>query len=268
MAKDEDKLTKRERKRLNKEKGKEQDAKDKTGDSSMMNKLLVVAGVVALAFIGWKLITPGETDPTSPNNQDANGLASSIGAIKDTDYVFRDTESEVVLIEYGDFQCPACGAYYPVLKQLKEEYGDQVSFIHRDLPLRSIHRNAQLSAQAAQAAGLQGKFWEMHDKLYETQEIWSDIRSPQSDFEKYASEIGLDVEQFKNDLKSDSVKQTVNSSYDEAISSGLNSTPSFILNGEAIDNPRGYEAFQVLIDEALENISPDPEASPSGEPVE
>jgi len=153
-------------------------------------------------------------------------------------------EAELSLVEFSDFQCPACQQAYPVVKQLEEQYGDQFLFEYRHFPLRSIHPNAQIAAQAAEAAGVQGMFWEMHDMLFDNQSQWSRSFNPTKEFKKYAEELGLNVDRFEFDLKSDEVKEKVNADADQAELLGLQGTPSFLVNGEQ----KTFEEFVMMLD--------------------
>lgn len=154
---------------------------------------------------------------------------------------------KVTLIEYADFECPACGAYQPVLKDVKETFKDELRFVYRTFPLMG-HKNGRASALAAEAAGEQGKFWEMHDLLYAKQKEWGG--KPVEDrslFEKYANELGLDLEKFKQAMASDAVGQKVTESYDNGIALKVQGTPTFFLNGEKIKNPANADEFKNLI---------------------
>lgn len=177
-------------------------------------------------------------------------------------------ETTVALVEYSDFQCPACSAYYPLIKKLSEDYKDKLKVVYRHFPLRNIHKNAQIAAQAAEAAGKQGKFWEMHDLLFEKQDEWANLARPEDKFAQYAADIKLDAEQFKNDLNSDVVKEGVQADVDGGVSSLINATPTFFLNGKKIaDNPQGYEPFKTLIEQAIADANvatttPSPSVTP------
>jgi len=251
-------LSKRDRKRLNREKKREQELQ-KENQSSMVKKIAYIVAIILGAFLVWQMLSSGSSDDSS--QQQTVALPDQIS---ESANVKGDPNSQIVLIEYSDFQCPACAGYYPVVKQLSEKYADQIAIEYRHFPLRSIHDHAQLAAQAAEAAALQGKFWEMHDKLFENQTIWSELRSPESDFVSYAEEIGLDTDKFRDDLRSDAVKNIVNDSYTNAVTLGLNSTPTFILNGEKLSLPASVDAFSQVIDAALESL-PQDEASESAE---
>lgn len=171
------------------------------------------------------------------SNVDANKIqpaSDQSGQI--ADHVFGKADSKVMLVEYGDFQCPGCGAAYPTLKTLSEKYQGQLAFVFRNFPLTTLHPNARAAAAVAEAAGLQGKYWEMHNKLYETQADWQSLQgNGRTDFfASYASGFGLNVDTFKTDLAGTNVNQKI--SYDQAIGKkiNVNSTPSLYLNGKVI----------------------------------
>lgn len=144
-------------------------------------------------------------------------------------------DAELTLVEYSDLQCPACKAAAPDISRLVDEFGENFKLEYRHYPLRSIHPNAQLAAQAAEAAALQGSFWEMHDMLFDKQSEWGESFNPKRYFEEYALELGLNGDQFMYDLELDIVKDKVNAQFDEAQDLQLPGTPSFVVNGEAID---------------------------------
>lgn len=158
--------------------------------------------------------------------------------------------ASVTLVDFGDFQCPACGAYYPVVKKLTETYKDSLVLVFRHFPLPS-HANAIPAARAAEAAGKQGKFWEMHDKLYETQRDWSAEKNPTEIFAGYAKGFGLNEEKFKTDMASSDVQKRIDNDVVDANTIGINATPTFFLNGEKIVNPRSFEEFEAVIKAAL-----------------
>lgn len=169
------------------------------------------------------------------------------------DWVAGDRAASVALIEYSDFQCPACGSYYPILKQVKEKYADRIAIVYRSYPLRSIHPNADVAARAAEAAGMQGKFWEMHDKLFEGQSAWSTLETPVDTFATYAAQIGLDVEKFNNEVGSNEAKDRVNQQVQSGDSAKLSGTPTFFLAGKKLQQPQSLDDFSQLIDAALKN---------------
>lgn len=177
-------------------------------------------------------------------------VASVISA---TDRVSGSPDATVELIEYADFQCPACGLYYPWVKDLKKEFDGKIKFAFRHFPLRSIHQNADPAAQAAEAAGMQGKFWEMHDLIFEHQNDWSKNAGAKSLFEGYASQLGLDLQKFRTDRESEAAINKINSDLAGGMTIGVNHTPTFFLNGRELANPMNYDEFRNAILQALNN---------------
>lgn len=213
---------------------------------------VVVAGLIALFVL---------TKPKDGNNPNAtfNGDAKQI---QQDDHAKYGKDKKVTLIEYGDFQCPTCGSYYPLVKQVAEQYKDQVNFVFRHFPIISSHPNAFAAARAAEAASNQGKFWEMHDKLFETQQAWGQTAAnQQSLFESYAEELGLNMEQFKQDYASQAVADRINRDVSSAKQFGISGTPTFILNGEKIQNPADVEAFSKLLNDAISKTGGTPPSS-------
>lgn len=176
--------------------------------------------------------------------------------VTDSDWFEGGKDAAVVLVEYSDFQCPACGAYFPVVRGLTEAYGNKLKIVYRNYPLTSLHPNAQLAAQAAEASGIQGKFFPMHDLLFGNQEIWSKETDPTAIFVSYATSLGLDVEKFKTDLTGKDVIDAIKNDVNGGDAAKVSATPTFFLNGAQITkNPQGLEPFKALIDAAL-NPSP------------
>jgi protein-disulfide isomerase len=193
----------------------------------------------ALSIIGLGLLTWGMISLANPNQS-----TTSQSEITTNENSKGDPEASITIIEYSDFQCPACASYYALAKQLLEEHGDEIQFIYRNFPLTNIHPQAELAAYAAEAAGLQGKFWEMHDLLFENQAAWSNNPQAEETFIAYANELGLNTEWFINDLESKEVKNKVDDDTRKARLDSVNSTPSFFINGQKINNPRNYNQFK------------------------
>ncbi|PIR70139.1 MAG: hypothetical protein COU46_03235 [Candidatus Niyogibacteria bacterium CG10_big_fil_rev_8_21_14_0_10_42_19] len=238
---EEENLTKKEKRELRRqERNVESDRRQKMRVYKRVMVWAVAVFVVAGSIFGifWLLGSPG-------------GERVFVGAVLQDDQIKGNSDAGTTIIEYSDFQCQACAAYYPIIKRLAEEYGDSAIFVYRHFPLRQIHPNAELAAQASESAARQGKFWEMHDMLFENQQIWSNQRNPEETFIGYASAIGLDVEKFKSDLASEEVENKVDRDYNSAISAGINATPTFIFNGEKIQTPRTYEQFRTLIEQSV-----------------
>lgn len=182
---------------------------------------------------------------------DANAPSSSNSNAEPTKHTAGNGTSGVTLVEYADFQCPFCAQYYPLVKEVKQKYNDQITFQFRHLPLVSIHQNAFAAARAAEAADAQGKFWEMHDALYERQGEWSTSSKSLNIFSGYAQQLGLDVDKFKQDFASTKANDAVNADIREFDKTKqAKSTPTFFLEGKKI-TPKSVEEFSKLIDEAI-----------------
>lgn len=211
-----------------------------------MNKqFLVVILVVIVGLAGIFALT---------NKKDENGGDNKNTSAEASQHIAGKKDSKVTLLEYGDFQCPACKSYFPLIDQLKAEYGDRVAFQFRHFPLVQIHPNAFVSARAAEAAGKQGKFFEMHDLLYENQETWANSSSPIPLLQGYAKQLNLNIDQFNSDMNSSAVADTINADVKSAQALGASSTPTFAINGKKIDkNPQSLDEFKKLLDDALAN---------------
>lgn len=218
----------------------------------------IIFSVICVALIGVLIFTRD-----SGSTFDGNPAAAVEG-----DNVYGKRDSKVVLIEYGDFQCPGCAALYPVFKEVKEQYDNEVAFVFRHMPLTNIHPNARAAASAAEAAALQGKFWEMHDQLYENQDRWS---SAQADdranfFESYARTIGLNVDEFRAAVATPEISDRVSRDQAAARKAGLApSTPTVVLNGEKLDlstiqTDGRYDAQKLrdLLNKKLEEVGETP----------
>jgi protein-disulfide isomerase len=153
--------------------------------------------------------------------------------------------AKVTLVEFSDFQCPFCGRVIPTLDEIRREYGDDVRVVFKHLPL-SMHSKAPEAHAAAEAAHRQGKFWEMHDRIFADQRNMSTEK-----YVEYAEQIGLDVERFKKDMVSPQVRQKIEADVAEATRLGVSSTPGFFVNGRYIRGAQPFSAFKVVIDEEL-----------------
>ncbi len=148
-------------------------------------------------------------------------------------HIIDAPESKITLVEFADFQCPACGAAHPYVKELLETYKGKITFIYRHFPLPQ-HKNARLAAKAAEAAGEQGKFWEMYDVLYEKQAEWSESENPLELFTRYATSINLTMAAFTQSIQSVKFDDAIQTDYADGIRVGVNSTPTFFLNGKKL----------------------------------
>lgn len=160
----------------------------------------------------------------------------------------------VTITEYADFQCSACEQYYPLVESVFNKYADQITFQFKHFPLTSLHPNAFAAARASEAAAKQGKFWEMYNMLYTSSNWnnWINSKNPQTYFDQYANNIGLNVEQFQTDFKSSAVNDIVRADLKEANDLKLSGTPTYFINGKQIENiPTDLDSWSQLIDEAI-----------------
>jgi protein-disulfide isomerase len=150
-----------------------------------------------------------------------------IPAVNNNDHIFGNPAAQLELVEYGDYECPYCGRAYPIIKDIQQKLKTEMKFVFRNFPLSKIHSHAFAAAVATEAAGLQNKFWEMHDIIFENQTTL-DVENCLL----FAKNISLDVQCFKNDIQQKSLIEKVNKDFESGIRSGVNRTPTFFINGE------------------------------------
>jgi protein-disulfide isomerase len=174
--------------------------------------------------------------------------------VAENDHIKGDKASKVVLVEYADFQCPSCAAMHPLLEQATTELSGNFVFVFRSFPLTSIHPNSLAAHRAAEAANLQGKFFEMHDLLYANQTKWSSANNPEKEFEKFAKQIGLDVEKYKKDVISQKVLDRINIDMESGEAEKVESTPTLYLNGKKLDSEqfRTYDKLKSTLEKAIQ----------------
>lgn len=192
-----------------------------------------------------------------------SGLATeqSNEGIEITDHVQGNPDAAVTLLEYSDLECPACAAFQPILTQVFEQYGDQLRFEYKHFPLYlanpALHPNSVAAALATEAAGQQGKFFEYHDVLFAKQKEWAAASVPTALFVQYAGDLGLNVEQFKLQMKSSALRDRVKADFAEGRALGITGTPTFFLNGEKMQ----YDTYQAFIEQIAVAIDPNAAAS-------
>ncbi len=151
-------------------------------------------------------------------------------AVSNTDHIQGNQDADLEIVEYADYQCPACGAAYPILKEIMDKYKNNIKLVFRNFPLTQSHQYARPAAIAAEAAALQGKFWEMHDAIFENQQYLNENL-----LLELAKKLDLDIEQFKTDIEKSELAEKVDSDLQSGIDSGVNGTPSFFVNGKKFD---------------------------------
>lgn len=212
----------------------------------------IIFAAISILLLGSLVYISGQNKLDVKSVQADTVLSGSEASGGIGDHVYGNKESDVLLVEYGDFQCPGCASVHPTVQQIKEEYKDDIAFVFRNFPLTSIHPHALIAAASAEAAGKQGKYWEMHDKLYAAQDEWSNVAANDraAIFEGYAAELGLDVEQFKEDVTDPTVTKKINFDLALGKEQGVESTPTFILNGRILsqDEWSSVESLKKAID--------------------
>ncbi|MEV8432400.1 DsbA family protein [Streptomyces chartreusis] len=219
---------------------------------SKLKKNLIVAAVLvagfAAAFGSYLLFSPEDRNGGGRSVQPA---AKALPVRESSHRLTEPKQSELTLVEFLDFECEACGAYFPAVEQLREKYGDRVTFVARYFPMPG-HRNGELAARTAEAAARQGRFEEMYAKLFTTQKDWGEAQeSKESVFRRYAEELGLDMDRFDADLTDPQVARRVEADQRDGLGLGVQGTPTFFLDGERIDNPGSYEEFKAILDAEL-----------------
>lgn len=217
----------------------------KKNKGMLWGSVVIIITIVVLAMVYF--VNNSDKENIGENKNSNNSIV-----LNESDWIRGDVNAKVVIVEYADFECPACAAYHGLVKEMGEKFKDEsVAFVFRHFPLSQIHRNALLSAQATEAAGVQGKFWEMHDIIFETQTDWSEKNNAKEIFTAYADTLGLNKEQFLSDLDSKVIKEKIAENYKGGAKLGVNGTPTFFVNGNKIQNPRSAEEFEALITKEL-----------------
>jgi len=209
--------------------------------------LLIILAVLGIALgAGWYLTRPKVAPPAPPATPQASGNvpATSVSPTParlnvaqpgaEPPHSVGPVNAPVTLEEFGDFQCPPCGLLHPVLKEMEKEFGSQLRVIFRHFPLAQAHPHAIPAARAAEAAGMQGKFWEMHDLIFENQQTWKTAFDARPTFEGYAVKLGLDIGKFRRDITSTAVDQRIALDGRRANALGVTGTPTVFMNGREI----------------------------------
>lgn len=203
--------------------------------------VLFVGSLTAMVFASKNSSLP------SPN---ATAKATYDFTFTADDHVKGPENAKVTIVEFADFQCPACKAYSAIMDEVVKQYPADVRVVFKHFPLKTIHFRAESAAFASEAAANQGKFWEMNTLLYEGQDVWSK-QTGTATYEEYAVKLGLDIPKFKADIDSDTTKEKVRAVSKFGIEMGISSTPTFYINGKKIENPKSLDAFKALIDAEL-----------------
>lgn len=215
----------------------------------MKNEVRILLGIAAVSI----LALAGAVYLLSKNST-AQSTASEVVdervLMRPNSNKLSDQNLKVTIVEFGDYQCPACAAAEPTLIRVLKDYQGKVNFVYRNFPL-SQHKNALPAARAAESAGVQGRYWEMNQKLYGSQESWAQDADPTDKFVGYAKELGLNEGQFKEDLKSGKFDEKIRNDYTDGITLKVNATPTFFINNKKLNSNPSYDQWKSLIDPLL-----------------
>jgi protein-disulfide isomerase len=236
-------LSKKQRRRLEKQQAKQT---RHAGQMVKSSGSRIAFWLIILAIIGFFVYAIAQLATSTPDSTDTK---TDI-AITATDHTLGNLTAKVELIEYADFQCPGCASFAPLVKQITDEYKDKIAYAYRHFPLPQ-HQHAELMAQAAEAAAKQGKFFEMLDLIFKNQNTWARLINVDKTISSYATQLKLDTARFTTDIDSKEVKDAVSDQRSSGVSYGVNSTPTFFLNGAQMSLPRNIEEFRAAIDAAL-----------------
>jgi len=164
--------------------------------------------------------------------------------VSDNDHSQGNPQATVVLVEYGDYQCPHCGRAYPLVKELQSEFGKRLRFIFRNFPLTNVHPQAMLAAISSEAAAIQGNYWEMHDMLFENQRNLST-----NAILKYAKELKLEMQQFEGNLSNPGIKKNIETQFYGGMRSGVNATPTFFINGQILTDSWEGDGLSIFLND-------------------
>ena len=218
--------------------------KPATPKQSSRLKIVIIAtiGVAIAALVVTVILT------NRPIDLPASRSRTSGVSFPEARYSKGPADAKVTLVEFGDYQCPTCAVFHPVVDALLERHPEDLRIVYYHIPLLRVHPNAIHAAAAAEAAGEAGRFWEMHDLLFVNQAEWANETDPYPLFAEYASRVGIDVDQFKSVVKSDRIRSIVAADRQAAANLGVESTPTFYVNGDVINQlPRTLRAFDDII---------------------
>jgi protein-disulfide isomerase len=215
---------------------------------STETKILTGISIATVAIVvGAALMLGGKSTPEKPEAPvDAKLL------IREDSYRMGPKDAKVTVVEFGDYQCPACGAAHPIVQQLTREYKDKIVFVFREYPL-TMHQHAKMAAEAAEAAGAQGKYFEMHDLLYDNQKDWGESPKAKEKIMGYAESLKLDMDKFKSDVEGNKYEKRIQQDVSDGTSAGVDATPTFFINGVRQSGGLPYDEFKKKIDDALKS---------------
>ncbi len=208
-------------------------------------KIIGGIGIITLAIVIGSVFLLGKSSPTVSATKVDQALLLGKNA-----YVIGNKNAKVTIVEFGDYQCPACATAYPVTKQLLKDYNGKIKLVFRNFPIPE-HQNELAAAESAEAAGSQGKFWQMHDLLYSNQDSWGESTHAMDYFLKYAKKLKLNMTKFQSDVTGSKYASNITRDQADAEKLGVNFTPTFYVNGEVLSTDATYDNLQSAIDAAM-----------------
>ncbi|MBU1118260.1 DsbA family protein [Patescibacteria group bacterium] len=206
---------------------------------------VAVVAILVLAIFGIYKLVAG-----------SSGEANDPLTLTEDERMSGPDTAKVTIIEYSDFQCPACAVFSAEVKKLREEFPNDVRVVFRHYPLKQLHPQAERPSKAAEAAHRQGKFWEMHYKIYENQQTWSQMNNMEVEFEKYAKELELNIDDYRAAYEDKSIQDKLDADRKSGYKLTIDATPTFYINGKKLENnPRSYAEFKELIEQTIQDKS-------------
>lgn len=207
-----------------------------TKGDCMTKKTWIIFGLICVGIIGGLIALSRQSKIDVSNIDSTRPIAAETRNGNIADHVYGNKDSKVILVEYGDYQCPGCYSAYPIIKEVTERYKDQIGFVFRNFPLTTIHPNALAAASAAEFAGTQGKFWEMHDQLYQNQNSWNSLNGADRTnyFVGLGTNLGINGDALRNGLSATNIQKKI--AFDQALGAKMNvtSTPTFFIGNENV----------------------------------
>ena len=222
---------------------------------AIYTKLFIVIGLLAFAFGCESKKGNTNTPPKNAANTSTVPTNAPIGSTPPN--MLGSPNAAVTVEEFADFQCPTCAQVHGIMKNVQAAYGSRIKFIYRSYPLVQIHKNAYDAAVAAEAAGMQGKFWDMQNMLFSNQQAWSNASDARTIFEGYAEKLGIDIERYKTDVNGLGAKSRVDADLQRGRALNVNSTPTIYINGKSVAfEQMNIDTLKSLIDAELQKAGP------------
>lgn len=217
-------------------------------------KVIIAIGIATMGILAGAVYFFGQSSSTNTLSSSTTVADQNILVREDSNKI-GNPSAKVTLVEFADYQCPACAAAHPIIKKITDEYKDQILFVYRDFPLPQ-HTNAVPAAKAAEASGAQGKYWEMYDLLYKNQNQWSESKNSTEIFSGYAKDLGLDADKFEDDSQSDKFTDKIQRDKNDGRNLGVSATPTFFLNGQKLVGIPPYDELKNKIEQLTKAESP------------